>query len=160
MSLVAYSSDEDDGDEEEEEEKRERGKGKLKEDTLTQPGRAASPLMSSASMENPTTQETFHRSDTNTVVMPVKLPDASQLFASFNSGKGISAVNVSGASTKRSDQNICMGGPPRKIAKGNLVPSRTIPDTAGGALLPPQLRGSNVATEDLDRLFTKRVKPT
>ncbi|KAH7352901.1 hypothetical protein KP509_19G069300 [Ceratopteris richardii] len=141
MSLVAYSSDEDDGDEEEEEEKRERGKGKLKEDTLTQPGRAASPLMSFCLAAQQAWRIQRHK----------------KLFI----GKGISAVNVSGASTKRSDQNICMGGPPRKIAKGNLVPSRTIPDTAGGALLPPQLRGrSNVATEDLDRLFTKRVKPT
>lgn len=74
----------------------------------------------------------------------LKLPDASQLFASFDSVKHSTMVNHSGgalSSKKRSDLNGSADSPLKKIPKGSLMPVRIVPDTAGGSLLPPQLRG-------------------
>eukprot|EP00195_Chlamydomonas_chlamydogama_P007949 CAMPEP_0202897540 /NCGR_PEP_ID=MMETSP1392-20130828/6277_1 /ASSEMBLY_ACC=CAM_ASM_000868 /TAXON_ID=225041 /ORGANISM="Chlamydomonas chlamydogama, Strain SAG 11-48b" /LENGTH=174 /DNA_ID=CAMNT_0049583213 /DNA_START=32 /DNA_END=556 /DNA_ORIENTATION=- len=60
-------------------------------------------------------------------------------------------------------QGVAPGQGPAKIAKGGS-PQQQGPHTrsssGSSALLPPQLRGrSNVVTEDLDRLFTKRKAP-
>ncbi|XP_018445467.1 uncharacterized protein LOC108817309 isoform X2 [Raphanus sativus] len=44
-----------------------------------------------------------------------------------------------------------------KLARGNLPHSKNSPDTLGNVLVPPQLNGrSNVATEDMSRLFVKK----
>ncbi|CAA7031508.1 unnamed protein product [Microthlaspi erraticum] len=44
-----------------------------------------------------------------------------------------------------------------KLPRGNLPHSKNIPDTFGNVLVPPQLKGrSNVATEDIGRLFVKK----
>eukprot|EP00850_Spirogloea_muscicola_P001915 SM000007S20875 [mRNA] locus=s7:734782:735904:+ [translate_table: standard] len=44
-----------------------------------------------------------------------------------------------------------------KLPRGQLLPPRGAPGAMQGLLLPPQLRGrSNVATEDLDKLFVRR----
>ncbi|KAI5072456.1 hypothetical protein GOP47_0012562 [Adiantum capillus-veneris] len=113
-------------------------------------------------METVKLEAGFCSSSTNLGDTSLKLPDATQLLASFDSVKESLAVNVGGSSftsTKRSDLNGSVDGPRKKIPKGNLIPPRNLPDTAGGLLLPPQLRGrSNVATEDLDKLFTKRQR--
>lgn len=101
------------------------------------------------------------------VGMSSRLPDASELFASFDSRRSdpleasfpstSSATVGTTASRKRPDLNGSTEVPHRKIPRGTLLPSRIPPDTAHGSLIPPQLRGrSNIATEDLDRLFTKR----
>ncbi|KAL0735970.1 hypothetical protein Bca4012_012180 [Brassica carinata] len=44
-----------------------------------------------------------------------------------------------------------------KLPRGSLPHSKTSPDTLGNVLVPPQLKGrSNVATEDMSRLFVKK----
>ncbi|KAF8061280.1 hypothetical protein N665_1207s0019 [Sinapis alba] len=45
-----------------------------------------------------------------------------------------------------------------KLPRGNNLPhSKNSPDTLGNVLVPPQLKGrSNVATEDMSRLFVKK----
>ncbi|KAJ0243431.1 hypothetical protein HA466_0194870 [Hirschfeldia incana] len=44
-----------------------------------------------------------------------------------------------------------------KLPRGNLPHSKNSPDTFGNLLAPPQLKGrSNVATEDMSRLFVKK----
>ncbi|CAN7068314.1 unnamed protein product [Brassica rapa subsp. trilocularis] len=44
-----------------------------------------------------------------------------------------------------------------KLPKRNLPHSKNSPDTLGNVLVPPQLKGrSNVATEDMSRLFVKK----
>ncbi|CAN8256466.1 unnamed protein product [Cochlearia groenlandica] len=44
-----------------------------------------------------------------------------------------------------------------KLPRGNLPHSKNIPETLRNTLVPPQLKGrSNVATEDISRLFVKK----
>lgn len=98
----------------------------------------------------------------NAADVSLRLPDASELLSSFSSGATMypfrAPVTVAAAaSRKRPDLNGSADARHKKIPKSNLTTSRTPVDTAGGFLVPPQLRGrSNIATEDLDRLFTKR----
>ncbi|ERN20671.1 hypothetical protein AMTR_s00070p00186600, partial [Amborella trichopoda] len=96
-----------------------------------------------------------------------KLPDASDLFDSpvFSSSQlragdhssRVAAAMAESASRKREANGSVPSLPHRKLPRGNLPPSRISPDTLGGVLLPPQLNGrSNVATEDIDKLFVRR----
>eukprot|EP00249_Psilotum_nudum_P019576 c27322_g1_i1 orf=1835-2479(+) len=104
----------------------------------------------------------------NITQTPSLLPNASELLDAFEMGQNNLAVSahftrgadtiVASTSRKRPDLNgASYLSRHSKIPRGNLVPSRIPLDTAAGVLLPPQLRGrSNVATEDLDRLFNRR----
>eukprot|EP00897_Mesotaenium_endlicherianum_P005987 jgi/Mesen1/5416/ME000269S04554 len=96
------------------------------------------------------------------------LPSASSIFAE-SSLPGVSTrVGAGGGSlpdgTGRKREGEALNGsghvaPAGKSQRSNLPPHRRRPDTAQGALLPPQLRGrSNVATEDLDRLFVRKQR--
>lgn len=68
----------------------------------------------------------------------VRLPDVSELL-----GPGASdRAATSGTQKKRPASNGSARPLPRaKIPRGNLHPARVAPDTAGGLLTPPQLRG-------------------
>uniref|UniRef100_A0A6M2F168 Uncharacterized protein n=1 Tax=Populus davidiana TaxID=266767 RepID=A0A6M2F168_9ROSI len=93
-----------------------------------------------------------------------KLPDASMLLNTPTvglDGSGsdhalrVSAAMAENASRKR-ELNV---GSSRsgKVARGNLVANKNVPDTGGGLLVPPQLKGrSNVVTEDIGKLFVRR----
>lgn len=185
MSLVNYSSDEEDEEEEEEHVEKEKHVSSLQQITHIAHVSSSFSAQSSATMETaklqagfcsssinsgetslklPDAPQIFASSSINAGETSLKLPDASQLFASFDSVKDSIAVSSPGStftSAKRSDLNGSVDGPRKKVPRESLMPLRTVPDTAGGSLMPPQLRGrSNVATEDLDKLFTKRKRPT
>jgi len=81
-----------------------------------------------------------------------KLPDASLLFfSSFLSHQSIVTDHSSGIasaiaasdreSRKRESNGSGLAYPHRKLPRGPLPHSRNIPDTVGGQLIPPQLRG-------------------
>uniref|UniRef100_A0A803P8Y9 Uncharacterized protein n=1 Tax=Cannabis sativa TaxID=3483 RepID=A0A803P8Y9_CANSA len=95
----------------------------------------------------------------------VKLPDASELLNSsefsYSSLSGQSASSSS-SSRKRDPVGLASSLPRSKVPKGILSHSKSVPDTVGGILVPPQLRGrSNVVTEDINKLFVKKqVEPS
>ncbi|KAI5681628.1 hypothetical protein M9H77_02856 [Catharanthus roseus] len=95
-----------------------------------------------------------------------KLPDASLLLsssavpshlahASDHSSRVAAAMSES-ESRKRDLNGTSSSSHPRsKVPRGNLRHTKSIPDTGGGNLIPPQLTGrSNIVTEDLSKLFT------
>ncbi|KAJ0230751.1 hypothetical protein HA466_0306130 [Hirschfeldia incana] len=91
-----------------------------------------------------------------------QLPDALSLLESpmltHVSGGGDHASVVAAAMRKR-DLNGHSSSLPRrpKVPRGVLPRSKNIPETSGNLLVPPQLKGrSNVATEDMSRLFVKK----
>lgn len=157
MSLVNYSSDEE---EEEEEEKQKEDGRQQQQSGFPASSSSLEPCLAHASGSLLATSQV--NLSGSVVETSLKLPDASQLFASFDSVKESAVMNVLGGafnSKKRSDVNGSANVPPKKIPKGSLMPIRITPDTAGGSLLPPQIRGrSNIATEDLDKLFTRKSK--
>lgn len=153
MSLVNYSSDEE--EDEEKEEQQRLGVSQLASSTPS-----SSTAHASGSLLATTQDSKLQANFSSTLVeTSLKLPDASQLFASFDSVKESMVSGGALSSKKRSDLNGSADAPLKKIPKGSLMPVRIVPDTAGGSLLPPQLRGrSNIATEDLDKLFTRKPK--
>lgn len=95
-----------------------------------------------------------------------KLPDASFLLnsplgsshmgSSSDHSSRVAAAVAESASRKR-DANGLSSLPHNKLPRGTLPHSRNYPDTVGGLLVPPQLKGrSNVVTEDMSKLFVKR----
>ncbi|XP_013702635.1 uncharacterized protein LOC106406497 [Brassica napus] len=91
-----------------------------------------------------------------------QLPDALLLLESPTvthvSGGGDHASVVAAAMRKR-DLNGNSSSLPRrpKVPRGALPHSKNIVETSGNLLVPPQLKGrSNVATEDMSRLFVKK----
>ena len=75
----------------------------------------------------------------------LKLPDASELLASFGSMQDSMMLDSSGnaciPSKKRHDNGL-VSAPHRKIPKSSVLPTiKVSPDIGGGSLLPPQLRG-------------------
>ncbi|KAK1552246.1 hypothetical protein Q3G72_013117 [Acer saccharum] len=97
-----------------------------------------------------------------------KLPDASLLLNSsdFSTVTGsdhasrVAAAMAESATRKKRDSNGLASTllPRSKVPKGGtLHHTKNVLDTAGGLLVPPQLRGrSNVVTEDISKLFVKR----
>ncbi|KAG6408553.1 hypothetical protein SASPL_131566 [Salvia splendens] len=100
----------------------------------------------------------------------LKLPDAaflldspvvpSQLNAPDHSSR-VAAAMAESAARKR-DLNVSAGSYPRnKVPKGMLPNTKSVPETVGGHLLPPQLSGrSNVVTEDISKLFVRKHADT
>ncbi|CAN6443530.1 unnamed protein product [Victoria cruziana] len=166
MSLVDYASSSD--DEESEKEEEERGGGEDKGRTGPRPYPS---LLSSHSNQTPVApsrqqQEQARNSSQQTIQ---RLPDVSQLLDSpsftpdqLNGGDHYSRVAAAMAARelkKRESNGSLPSLPQRKIARGNMPPQRIQPDTLGGRLLPPQISGrSNVVTEDIDKLFVKRLR--
>ncbi|XP_010547317.1 PREDICTED: uncharacterized protein LOC104819111 [Tarenaya hassleriana] len=94
-----------------------------------------------------------------------KLPDASLLLNSptipLVSGNDhasrVAAARAESALRKRDRNGHPSSLPRSKLPKGKLAHSKNIPETVGSLLLPPQLKGrSNVATEDIGKLFVKK----
>ncbi|KAM1263501.1 hypothetical protein ACFX15_027969 [Malus domestica] len=95
-----------------------------------------------------------------------QLPDASMLLNSpvsssnmLSGGDHSSRVaSAMAESSSRKRENAFASSDPRnKVPRGNLPHSKNVPDTVGGLLVPPQLRGrSNIVTEDVGKLFVKK----
>ncbi|TYI45145.1 hypothetical protein E1A91_D13G015700v1 [Gossypium mustelinum] len=102
-----------------------------------------------------------------------KLPDASMLLNSptvpLMSGNDhasvVAAAMADNLSRKRDSKGMMGSGssnstpplPRAKLPRATLPHSKSVPDTGGGSLVPPQLRGrSNVVTEDISKLFINR----
>ncbi|KAJ6346707.1 hypothetical protein OIU76_003396 [Salix suchowensis] len=166
MSLVDYasSSDDDDPDNIEEEDEKHHHQQVLHEEQEPKPqieAQAAKPQISQLSWASLPKQQVAGPSPLPSIS---KLPDASKLLNSPTfglSGNGsdhasqVSAAMAENASRKR-ELNV---GSSRsgKVSRGNLAASRNVPDTGGGLLVPPQLKGrSNVVTEDIGKLFVRR----
>ncbi|BBM98132.1 hypothetical protein MPTK1_1g11070 [Marchantia polymorpha subsp. ruderalis] len=147
MSLVDYASDEADSNEDEDE-----------PGTAPGPavhGDAAAGASSSDSVAMDTDSKAEVPQQNNVPTARIQLPDVSLLL-----GPSDSAIATTSSAQRKREPAANGSGhqlPNSKVPRGNLRPSRTPPDTAGGLLTPPQLRGrSNVATEDLDKIFTRR----
>ncbi|KAL3699917.1 hypothetical protein R1sor_017939 [Riccia sorocarpa] len=141
MSLVDYASDEADTDEDE-------------GPALVQPAERPDALAGQP-LSTPMDSDSREEVPRQRPIVPVQLPDVDLLLGSSNS------TTASTSSPLRKREPTPNGSahqqPSRKVPRGNLRPSRNPPDTVGGLLVPPQLRGrSNVATEDLDKIFTRR----
>lgn len=97
-----------------------------------------------------------------------RLPDASLLLSSPAMSSSLlngsdHSIRVAAAmaenATRKRDSNGSASAvlPRRKVPRGTLPHSRNVPDTVGGVLVPPQLKGrSNVVTEDIGKLFVKK----
>ncbi|RWR74731.1 anion exchange protein 3 isoform X1 [Cinnamomum micranthum f. kanehirae] len=169
MSLVDYASS---SDEEEEEVKQAK-----EEEENKDPKQPESPLPPPQDSQNHQSviSSSFQQSNTSSHSSDPsieKLPDASMLLNSptFSShqmssddhSSRVAAAMAESASRKR-ESNGSMLPPRSKLPKGNLLYSRKVPvpDTVGGLLVPPQLRGrSNVVTEDIGKLFVSRHADT
>ncbi|XP_019054821.1 PREDICTED: uncharacterized protein LOC104606274 isoform X2 [Nelumbo nucifera] len=96
-----------------------------------------------------------------------KLPDASLLLNSpiFSSHQisgsdhtsRVAAAMAESASRKRESNGPASSYPRSKIPRGNLRYSKSVPDTVGGLLVPPQLHGSNqiLFFQNLYKIFLK-----
>ncbi|CAN7035423.1 unnamed protein product [Brassica oleracea var. botrytis] len=95
-----------------------------------------------------------------------QLPDALLLLesprlthVSGNDHASVVAAAMAESALRKREFNGKSSSLPRrsKLPKGNLPHSKNSPDTLGNVLVPPQLKGrSNVATEDMSRLFVKK----
>ncbi|KAG6787679.1 hypothetical protein POTOM_003722 [Populus tomentosa] len=161
MSLVDYasSSDEDATDNIEEEEKqKDQEEQEPKSQNEPQVAKPQNKLSSGLSLSR---QDVAGPSLLPSIS---KLPDASMLLNTPTvglDGSGsdhalrVSAAMAENASRKRElNAGSSRSG---KVARGNLVANKNVPDTGGGLLVPPQLKGrSNVVTEDIGKLFVRR----
>ncbi|XP_022764922.1 uncharacterized protein LOC111310074 [Durio zibethinus] len=104
-----------------------------------------------------------------------KLPDASMLLnsptvslVSGNDHASIVVAAVAESASRKQDSKDMMGlgsttsvsvppSPRAKLPRATIPHSKSVHDTEGGALIPPQLKGrSNVVTEDIGKLFVSR----
>ncbi|CAN6703268.1 unnamed protein product [Malus baccata var. baccata] len=96
-----------------------------------------------------------------------QLPDASLLLNSpvFSSNmvsgsdhsSRVAAAMAESSSRKRELNAFGSSVPRSKVPRGSLLHSKSVPDTVGGLLVPPQLSGrSNIVTEDVGKLFVKK----
>ncbi|XAR54416.1 hypothetical protein NMG60_11029532 [Bertholletia excelsa] len=166
MSLVDYASSDDDeaGAEVREEENRESLQVPKEEPEVPKHDQPPPlPPQKQRSLSSNEQPGNSHSSEPSLV----KLPDASVLLSSPNlssqmvSGPDhssrVAAIMAERASRKRQANELSSALPRSKSPKGNLRHSRSVPDTAGGLLVPPQLRGrSNIVTEDVSKLFVRK----
>ncbi|KAI3827020.1 hypothetical protein L1987_01081 [Smallanthus sonchifolius] len=144
MSLVDYAS----SDEEDEAVGREEGRNKV---NLVIPHQKPPP-------------EKTHLTN----YIPSRLPDASILLNSpslpsntsgiYDHTSAVAAAMAQNASRKRDLKESGASYPHGKIPRGNLPHSKNVQKTTSGLLCPPQLSGrSNVVTEDISKLFSRRT---
>ncbi|KAK9058072.1 hypothetical protein SSX86_022912 [Deinandra increscens subsp. villosa] len=99
--------------------------------------------------------------------LPSRLPDASFLLNSpslpsntsgiYDHTSAVAAAMAQNASRKRDFKESTTSYPHGKVPRGNLLHPKNAPKIASGLLPPPQLSGrSNVVTEDISKLFTRR----
>lgn len=158
MSLVDYASSSDDDIEENQHEQPEEWHGQGSTSRPCDQSQTSSlHLQHSEAGENSSIQSM------------IELPDASELLKSLDApanqtvsdhSSRVATAMATSASRKRPETNgFASFSPHRKLPRGNLPPSRIPPDTSGGLLIPPQLRGrSNVVTEDIEKLFVRKNK--
>jgi hypothetical protein len=157
MSLVDYASSSDDDIEENQPEQEE------------QHGQGSSSRPSNQSQTSSEHGQQSEAGENSSIESMIELPDASELLKSLaapanqtgsDHSSRVATAMAASASRKRPETNGFASLPPhRKLPRGNLPPSRIPPDTSGGLLIPPQLRGrSNVVTEDIEKLFVRRKK--
>ncbi|PWA39012.1 hypothetical protein CTI12_AA576050 [Artemisia annua] len=148
MSLVDYDASSSDEEEEQQQQQQHQ----------TNP-----PNEKSAKLPVPQSDHPIKQSEPSTF----KLPDASFLLdsptlpsnmsGSYDHTSRVAAAMAQNASRKRDSKESASSYPRGKIPKGNLPHSKIVPETARGLLRPPQLSGrSNVVTEDINKLFTRR----
>lgn len=160
MSLVDYASSSDEDEEAE----------PIQEQQL----HSQVPLAPNPDPPLPQTQSSASASDqqpeiasSSSVPSIEKLPDASfllnspaissHLLSGYDHSSRVAAAMAESASRKREAKGFSSSLPRSKVPKGTLPHSRNVPDTVGGLLVPPQLKGkSNVVTEDLSKLFVKK----
>lgn len=53
----------------------------------------------------------------------------------------VAAALAENVSRKRDSNGLASSALRSKVPRGNLPPSRNVPDTSGGMLLPPQIKG-------------------
>ncbi|KFK25579.1 hypothetical protein AALP_AA8G133200 [Arabis alpina] len=113
----------------------------------------------------PNTQRSLNKQE-ESVELP-QLPDALFLLESPSLGQVsggndhaslVAAARAESVLRKRDLNGNSTSLPRRpKLPRGNLPHSKNVPETMGNVLVPPQLKGrSNVATEDISRLFVKK----
>lgn len=170
MSLVDYASSSDD-EEEKEAEKEKENEGKEEEEEKVGRELASRPFPPQDCHQNqsiiaPQHQVSDCASQSSSSVV-TELPDASLLLdlpplSSHQMSGGdhssrVAAAMAKSALRKRESNGSMKSYPRNKLPRGNLPHSRNVPDTAGGLLVPPQLRGrSNVVTEDIGKLFVSK----
>ncbi|MCL7037361.1 hypothetical protein MKW94_026161 [Papaver nudicaule] len=168
MSLVDYasSSDDEDGDtrvKQHDDDKQVEGEHGKSPPSIVQDVPHHNQI-SVSSLHQPT------KSSSQPLARPIeKLPDASLLldspaFSSYHMGGNdhssrVAAAMAESSSRKRESKGSASTNPRSKFPRGNLPNTRSVPDTVGGVLVPPQLKGrSNVVTEDIGKLFVKTKK--
>ncbi|CAK9147507.1 unnamed protein product [Ilex paraguariensis] len=150
MSLVDYaSSDEDEAAEVGEEGEEETHHLKAPKEDVPEEYPLPRPLPRNQS-ELQSTQKTDIVSDQSEPSV-LKLPDASQLFNSptmsshlvngSDHSSRVAAAMAENASRKRESNGLASSCPRSKLPRGTLPHSRSVPDTGGGLLVPPQLSG-------------------
>lgn len=156
MSLVDYASSSDEEIEENQHEQEQHGQG-----STSRP--------SNQSQTSSLHGQQSEAGENSSIESMIELPDASELLKSLaapanqtgsDHSSRVATAMAASASRKRPETNgFAALSPHRKLPRGNLPPSRIPPDTSGGLLIPPQLRGrSNVVTEDIDKLFVRKKK--
>jgi len=158
MSLVDYASSSDDDIEENQHEQE-----------VEQHGQSSTSQPSNQSQTSSFHGKQSKAGENSSIDSMIELPDASELLRSLaapanqigsDHSSRVATAMAASASRKRPETNGFVSlSPHRKLPRGNLPPSRVPPDTSGGLLIPPQLRGrSNVVTEDIEKLFVRKKK--
>lgn len=174
MALVdyGYSSDEDDGEDEYDIESSNAVSGAMEETSMqldSKEKKNSSMTELNVIMEQvvteppivlqPNSQKVPHVPAREAVI----LPSPADLFSSSPSA-AVEFGSMNRRNVKESRKRTEVNGnvhlaPHQKTARGTLAVHRHSPDTGGGVLLPPQLRGrSNIVTEDLGILFSRKPK--
>lgn len=113
------------------------------------------PVQQSDSSINHSEPSTFRLPDASLLLDSPSLP--SNMIGSYDHTSRVAAAMAQNESRKRDSKESTASYPRGKIPRGNLPHSKQVPETARGLLRPPQLSGrSNVVTEDITKLFTRR----
>lgn len=99
--------------------------------------------------------ESSHSSEPSIETLPdasmlLNSPDfSSSMLTGGNHSSRVAAAMAENASRKRDLKELNFSHPRSKVPKGSLPHSKNVPDTSGGMLVPPQLRGRLVLTRDI-----------
>ncbi|XP_059649160.1 uncharacterized protein LOC132295095 [Cornus florida] len=172
MSLVDYASSSDEEETEAREEKRESSQAPNNEPEVPKDDPPPLQPPPQAQRPGPSSNQQLgsysHPSEPPAVMLPdpsllLNSPAiSSHLVSGWDHSSRVAAAMAESASRKRDTNGLASALPRSKVPRGNLPHSRSIPETGGGLLVPPQLSGrSNVVTEDISKLFVrKNADPT
>ncbi|XP_065868980.1 uncharacterized protein [Euphorbia lathyris] len=169
MSLVDYASSSDD-DVPEDEENREEEKSRNETQIPKQGPSSFSTIPRDTLTSGPRVNQQPENASNTSAPSFLKLPDASLLLNSptvslltgTDHASRVAVAMAESASRKRDSNELPSVLTRSKVPKGSLRNTKTVPDTGGGMLVPPQLTGrSNIVTEDIGKLFVrKKVEPS